>query len=252
MTWQRKRIIILIGLGVLMGLWLKLPFLIQARTWSWQAAARAAPWLKLTEAEEILSEQNRLESLLAENLRLKAELSDYRKLREQISAPTLEGFRAIPAAVVGRPIDTFHAQIVVNKGTRAGVVMGSPAVILSSVLVGFVTDLNSETATVTLLVHPATTVSAEVINEDEQIAQGLVEGVQYTALELTTVPRDVVLAIGQPVVTKGKAPELPYGLIVGTIGSIRSEETDIYQAAHLQIPYDLDDIRAVNLLEPLL
>jgi len=222
------------------------------KLWAVWTKGVATVW-RVNDANTSSSEQGRLDQLLAENIRLKAELRDYRVLKQQLEAPALVDFKAIPAAVAGRPIDTFQSQLIVNRGAGQGVVIGAPVVIQSSTLVGFVTELSESTAVITLLFHPSTTIAAEAINEDIEVpaATGLAEGSNYTAVKLTTVPRDLSLQVGQVVVTRGTPGVVPTGLVIGKIKEVISGETEIYQEATIEVSYDLDELRAVTLLRPI-
>jgi rod shape-determining protein MreC len=193
--------------------------------------------------------QKQLETLRAENVRLAAETADYRHLRQQLGSPAFSDFRAIPAEIVGRPIDTFHAQVILNRGTHDGVTLGAPVIVNGSVLVGFITDLSEQTATVQLLVHPDAILAAEAV-DPERPGRGLVQGRFFTAAILKTVPRDISLHERQPVVTQAKAGILPYGLLIGYIQNIILEEHEPYQTARLALPYRLDTLRAVHVLVP--
>lgn len=191
--------------------------------------------------------QGQLNTLRAENVRLHAEALDYRHLRQQLGSPAFADFRTIPAEIVGRPIDTFHSRLVLNQGTTDGIIVGAPVVLYGSILVGFVSDLSEHTATLQLLVHPETAVAAESV-DDEHPGRGLAQGTSFTAVALKTVPRDVVLHEGQPVVTQARPGVMPYGLLIGHIRVIDNKEHEPYQQARLLLPYRLDELRAVHIL----
>lgn len=234
-------VIVVVTLGVL-----QTPVLSTARGWTWGwwsgVVSRWSGSVALT------TEGGQREStLLAENLRLHAELHDYQRLRQQLGTPSFEGFRAVPVAVVGRPLDAFHSLFLLSKGARDGLVLGAPLVIQGSTLVGFITELKETTAVGQLLLAPETTLSVQV---EPDGATGLVQGRQYTSLWLTTVPRDVSLREHQVVVTEAKPAVVPFGLVVGTITSIQSSDNAVYQEAVLSLPYDVDSLRAGVVLLP--
>lgn len=188
-----------------------------------------------------------LQTLRAENIRLRAEEVDYRRLRYQLGSPAFADFRALPATVVGRPIDTFHSRLVLNRGTRDGVIIGSPVVVHGSVLIGFITDLSDRTSVVQLLVHPDTSLAAESIDA-EHPGQGIVQGHQFTSAVFHTVPRDAPLHEGQEVVSLARPNVMPYGLVIGTINRLENQEYEPYQKAWLTLPYRLSTLTAVHIL----
>jgi cell shape-determining protein MreC len=209
-------------------------------------------WSRLfTPDEGSITDPHDSEQLLAENIRLKAELKDYAELRKQLGTPSFADFTAVPAAIIGRPLDTFRSEFIVSKGKNDGVQSGAPVLINGSKLIGFITTVNDDTAICQLLVHPSITQAVEIIGEEgSQPPQGLLQGKHYTSLELNTVPRDQTLKKGQAVVSMSKPGLVPSGLFIASIREVIRPENDVYQKALLQLPYDPDYLRAVTILTP--
>lgn len=244
--------VLLVGLVILGAL--QTPLLKSVRGWWWDwwvyMLGRATGYEPIS-SESALREQ----ALLAENIRLKAELKDYERLRRQLGTPARTDWRTVPVAFVGRPLDIFQSQFLLSKGAGDGLVIGAPVVINGSTLVGLITELKEHSAVGQLLTASDTTLAAQVAPEpasgpNEVVASGLVRGQHYTALRLTTVPRDAPLKIGQAVVTEIRSGTLPFGLFIGTVGTIESSANDVYQEATLQLPYDADQLRAGVVLLP--
>ena len=190
-----------------------------------------------------------IRSLLAENIRLRAEVQDYGRLQKQLGSLAWDDFRNTPAMIIGSPTDVFRSQFVLNKGANDGVVLGAPVVINGSVLVGIIEELNNNTSLLRLLYHPETSIKAEVLS-GETTSQGLVLGKTFTGIEMVEIPRDAELAEGQEVVTMSQPGLVPYGLVIGKIELIKSDERDPYQQAQLSTLYDVGKIVAVNILTP--
>lgn len=248
MSMRATLALLFLGLILFVGAALQTPLMRYARAYAWDRVVGLTALvggLRLHEAD-----QPRLEQLLAENVRLRAEQTDYARLRQQLGAPAFVNFRAIPASVVGRPIDTFRSQLLLSRGTRQGVTVGAPVVVHGSQVVGFVSEVHAESAICQLLLHPATALTAEVLSSDKDVPplQGLVQGKQYTSLLLTTVPRDKTLNIGQQIVTTAKPGLVPYGLAIATIKDVLNPPNEAFQSAVLSLPFDPDELRAVNVL----
>lgn len=190
---------------------------------------------------------DQLRRLTAENHRLRSELKDLEDIKKQVGIITYADFQRIDARVVAEPIDTFRSQYLVNKGTRDGLILGAPAVILDSVLVGFISELNETSAILQLTTHPATTFPGK-ITADEKSTQGIINGHSYTSIEMTTVPRDIALVPDLAVTTVAQDKIVPGGLLIGTIDTIKTEAHDPYQQARLSLPYDKIDLKAVSFL----
>jgi cell shape-determining protein MreC len=239
---------VLVGLMVLL-LVLQTPLMRVARDQAWSVwVATFARWFSvgLLEVPNNVSEQ--LSVLQAENSRLKAENIDYQRIRQQINSPAYSDFRQISSEIIGHPPnDIWKSQYIVNRGAEDGLVLGAPAVIYGSTVVGFIVELNPKTAVLQLVFHPATSLQAEVIAH-EHTGRGLAKGKLFTGVELVTIPRDVKLQPEQDVVTVAQENVVPYGLLIGKIGTIKDAEHEPYKQAQLIVPYRENSIRAITFL----
>lgn len=240
------------ALALLVGalLVLQIPVLHAWRGWTWQVWGESVgrffnigPW----QVPNNVAEQ--LATLQAENARLRAELIDYRRLREQLGTASFAGFTALPTHVIAQSLDAFHARVVINRGARDGLVLGAPAVIRGSQLVGFVAELHESTAVLQLLFHPATSLPAEVLAEQGS-GRGLLQGKAYTSLFLSSVPRDQRLSAGQEVVTVYQEPLVPHGLLIGKVTTVTNEPHEPFQQAQVETLFDPDELWAVAILVP--
>lgn len=257
MHWRNKQALI-IGIVLLTVAGVsQTPLMQHARSSAWRLWVATVGRVLHIKTNFTADEQARIEQLLSENLRLKAELGDYQRVRRQLGTPAFADFRAIPAAVIGRPIDTFRSELIISKGARDGVALNAPVLINGSTLIGFISALNETTAVCRLLFHPSTTLAVNILDTKdlnkaadpaEILTQGLVQGQRYTAIDVTTVPRDQKLHEGLVVATTAKPNEIPYGLVIGTIQAIYTQAGETYQGAHLTVPYDPDSVQAVTIL----
>lgn len=221
---------------------------VKAATWNYVVRRVASIGrVGILSVESNVAEQ--MARLVAENASLQSQVKDYGRLRDQIGSISIDSMRVIPAAVIGRPVDTFRLRLVISRGLKDGVVIGAPVVIRGKTLIGYVTDASPSTATVQLLLHPQTNVTVEVSSDDPDMppARGLLKGKHYTSLSVSTIPRDVKLAPGQAVVTQA-SESVPFGLFIGTIGQLYTPENEPYQSADIALPYDPDLIDAVTVL----
>lgn len=248
MTRRSKYALGLLAAVTALGLFAQTPLAHSVRGYAWWGfTATLGRWLKIGPLTVPHNVSEQLGELTAENARLRAENADYVRLREQLGAPALAGFRGIAAEVAARPIDTFRTHYVINRGAAEGVILDAPAVIRGSVLIGFVTELHEHTAVVQLLFHPNTSLPAEVLAGD-LAGRGLARGKTYTGIELTNIPRDVTLEPGQAVVAVQKNEMVPAGLLIGTVQTTEDEVHEPYRRARLSVPYDADRIFAVTIL----
>ncbi len=238
-------------LFVIFILFLQTPLMSAARSKTWDVfTATVAKTFRIRGFQIDQSALDHIEQLRAENARLKAEVRQSRITSEQLGTPKVENMHAVPAAVVSRPLDTLKSQYVISKGIQDGITVGSPVVIQGSILVGFIQTVNENSAVIQTLYHPSTHLTVETVPEDSEkpVARGLLQSRYYTSLHITTIPRDVEIKEGEPIVTSIKEANLPQGMLIGTIESIWNPEHEAYQEARILMPYDIDQIDAVYVL----
>lgn len=242
-------------LGVLIAfvallLFYQTPLMRRVRVATWEfivpTVARLAKVGSLSIEPDVAAQLTKLQS---ENVSLRSQLRDYTHLRDQLGTPNIQSMRTIPAAVLGRPVDTYRSQFIISRGITQGVAIGAPVVVNGTTLIGFITDVSQNISTVQLLLHPQTNLTAEVVPDDgeAQTARGLLRGQHFTSLSVSTIPRDITIAEGQAVVTVANE-HIPYGLFIGTVGSVTAFENEPYQAVTVRLSYDADAIDAVNVL----
>lgn len=246
-----KTILIVIILALLV---FQAPFLTQARhwTWDWWVAflAKIGDVGAITVRPDVMGQ---LQELRSENTRLTAEVKRYQRVQRQLGQSSYHSFRALSAEVAGRPHDTFGAQYFLDRGAADGVTLHAPVVLYGSTLVGFVSELSEHSSVLQMLFHPQTTLPAEVLTgEDEKDPiRGLIQGQHFTSVALTSIPRDQNISPGMVVVTSAQEGLVPYGLVIGSIDTLRGKEQDAYQSASLQLPYLTASLEAVHVLVPI-
>lgn len=251
---MQKRNIIALSIIAFLGLLLaffQTPLMQQARAATWDGwVIIVGRTFGLRDISGPQDTQARLQELVAENTRLKAELSDLRQLREELATPPVDNLRPVPAAVVGRPLDTLQSELIISRGLADGIAIHNPVVVHGSTLIGFVTEVQDTSARVQTLFHPATHIPVHALNLDEENppAAGLLESHFYSALFITTVPRDVTLELNQAVVSVPDETGTPGGLSIGAVASIEGSEHEAYQSARVKPDYDIDRINSVTVL----
>jgi cell shape-determining protein MreC len=239
--------LIILGVIILGLLFLQTPLMRTIRGQAWETLT--ARFFRIGTLAVSSDTQHQLEQLQAENISLKSQLAEYERLKAQLGSPTVNTLRIIPAAVIGQPVGLFQERYVVTKGIRDGVAIGSPVLLSGTTLIGFVVDVTPETATVELLFVPSTNLTVSIVPEDPDIpvTKGLLTGVHYTSLLLSTIPRSVPLKDGLSVVTAA-GEKLPAGLFIGSLSHITNKENEPYQTAQVTTTYNPHEIEAVTIL----
>ncbi|HVC32404.1 MAG TPA: rod shape-determining protein MreC [Chloroflexota bacterium] len=194
--------------------------------------------------------------LRAENARLRAEVD--RLSQEAVLLPELQRenaelraelqfqqtdpqFKWITARVIGVDPSNLVHSIIVDHGSRSGIVVGM-TVTTPGGLVGQVVQVTPNTAKVLLVTDVSSSV-ASLIQSNR--AKGVVNGSRGGQLTMTYIPQGVKVQAGDRVVTSGLGGVYPKGLWVGTITEVHQNDVELYQEAKVQPAVDFGRIEDV-------
>ena len=162
--------------------------------------------------KEVLLKSTDQESLIKLNLLEK----DNRRLREILSLQELLNSDKISAAVISRKTGSWWRQIILNKGTKDGVKIGS-IVIGPGGLLGRVNSTSFFTSSVTLLTSPESKVGVWV---DRIQINGLLIGLGDHYPRLILYSKDVDIKVGDFVSSSPASTLLPPNIPIGIVQSI--------------------------------
>ena len=187
------------------------------------------------EVDRLTQEVVLLPELQRENADLRAEL------QFQQSNPQLKW---ISARIIGfDPSNLVHA-IIIDRGTRSGVVEGM-TVTTPRGLVGQVVQVTPNTAKVLLVTDVSSSVDSLI---QSSRAKGVVNGSRAGQLTMTFIPQGVKVQPGDRIVTSGLGGVFPEGLFVGTITEVHQNDVDLYQEAKVQPAVDFGRIEEVMVI----
>ena len=168
-------------------------------------------WPGQFQKEVILKSKNQ-ESLI--NLHLLRE--DNKRLRKILSLKESYNKDNISAAVISRKTGSWWRQIILNKGSKDGVEVGSP-VIGPGGLLGRVTNISLFTSSVTLLTSPESKVGVWV---DRIQTNGLLLGLGENYPTLILYSKDTDIKVGDFVSSSPASTLLPPNIPIGIVQSI--------------------------------
>jgi len=159
---------------------------------------------ELQQAQEVLLQNGRLRKLLA--------------FVDELDRP------ALPAQVIGEDASNWARTILIDKGTQAGLVNGSPVVVAQGV-VGRIIKVAPNSARV-LLVTDASSAIAALIQRTR--TRGVVRG-RGDDLSIEYALRDADIQIGDLLVTSGMGGVFPKGLALGLIETVEKDQFGLFQ-----------------------
>lgn len=200
----------------------------------------------LTEKVDDLAQAKvQLQTLQAENRALKDQL--------QIEN-TLTDYKVVNAVVISRSPSNWQSQIIVNKGSNAGIKKGM-AVMGSGGLIGRVSEVNTTNAKVELLSDDsqvADRFAIRVANKDGEVVDGIVTSFnqEKNLIVMGQITSDVALEKGDLVTTSGLGGVTPAGLYVGKVQKISQDDYGLSKKIYIKPATDFNNIPVVSVAIP--
>ncbi|MBJ7615615.1 rod shape-determining protein MreC [Weissella confusa] len=200
----------------------------------------------LTEKVDDLAQAKvQLQTLQAENRALKDQL--------QIEN-TLTDYKVVNAVVISRSPSNWQSQLIVNKGSNAGIKKGM-SVMDSGGLIGRVSEVNTTNAKVELLSDDsqvADRFAIRVANKDGEVVDGIVTSFnqEKNLIVMGQITSDVALEKGDLVTTSGLGGVTPAGLYVGKVQKISQDDYGLSKKIYIKPATDFNNIPVVSVAIP--
>ena len=182
----------------------------------------------------------------ARQARLQVAAAENARLRGLLGAAERGGLDVQLAPILDIDLDPTRQRLVLDAGTRDGVRKGQ-SVIDAGGLVGQIIEATPTTATVLLITDPDHAVPVLVgRNGVRLVAYGKGRSDQ---LELPNIPLSADVKAGDAIITSGLGGRFPPGFPVGTVATLRPDDSRAFLVAELKPGAQLDRGRDVLLLQ---
>jgi len=186
---------------------------------------------------QLSARQQKFETLLAENDRL----------RELLDASAKRDERVLVAELLAVDLDPFRQQVIVNRGSRAGIYRGQPVIDAGGVM-GQVINTGPFTATVLLLSDPDHALSVQINrNGLRTIAAGRGDPER---LELLYIPNSADVRVDDLVATSGLDGRFPANYPVGRVTEVNRRPGQAFAEVAVRPLANLDRSREVLMVWP--
>ncbi len=202
--------------------------------------------LNLYSNAEYHYEQNK--ALREEIAELNEELADYEQTKERLEE--LEAFVGIkeehedytysaPCEVVGYVTNDPFGAFIIDAGTHDGIDLYDP-VVTDLGLVGMVTEVGQDTATVTTILSPELSVAAYCsTTRDQGVLTGSVSLAMDGLCSLQYLDKDTALKKNRVILTSGENGFFPKGYVIGYVQSVQSDASGMTCNAIIEPAADL-------------
>ncbi|KRM99255.1 rod shape-determining protein MreC [Loigolactobacillus rennini DSM 20253] len=202
-----------------------------------------------------------------ENTKLKAQLDDLaqtktrantlkaenKELKKQLNLDnTLTDYTKINAAVLTRSPANWQNNLVINKGSLAGIKKNMP-VMAGSGLIGRVVEVNGTNSKVELVTtdnQSANRFAAEVVTANGT-ANGIMTGYdkQSRQLKMGQLNTDAKIKVGDTVQTSGLGGLTPRGLYIGKVSKVKHDNYGLALSLTVKPAVNLDDFTVVTVIK---
>jgi rod shape-determining protein MreC len=188
------------------------------------------------------------ERLATENARLEATRREVDQLTALLQLQVGFDHETAAAAVISRESSEFRRVITLDKGSNDDIVVGDVAISAGGALVGRVTAVGPDSATVVLLTDATSTVIGKLATTG---ATGQVVGQLGGVLVMDQIDSSEQIELATEVVTAGielgggvRSP-YPRNLLIGQVIDVSRDANSVVQTAYLQPAADLDRLEYV-------
>ena len=183
----------------------------------------------IRQAEKDSAENERLKQLLG----LKAQRPD---LTSDLQA----------AMITEHTVTNWTSSLTIDKGTRHGLEVNDCVISETGALVGLISEVGTNWATILTLVDTDTSLGAQVFRtNDLGLAQGNFSLMGEKRLRLEYLPADCSLLGGDLVVTSGLGGFYPAGLVIGSVAEVQKDDSGATSYAILTPAVDFDALSEV-------
>lgn len=206
----------------------------------------------LKKLDEVMAEnealQQQVDELTAELNTMNLEQYELQNLRELLELDQkYPSYEKVAANVIGKDSSNWFSAFTINKGTNDGIEVDMN-VIAGSGLVGIVTEVGPNYATITSIITDTAKVSGMVTTtSDNLIVNGSLQNMnENMVIEFSNLnDKDDEVQIGDPVVTSYISDRYQQGILIGYISSIVVDSNNLTKSGTITPAVDFEHIEEV-------
>ncbi|MGM0369382.1 MAG: rod shape-determining protein MreC [Bacillota bacterium] len=199
--------------------------------------------------QQVKQENKRLEDEISDlnnqRIKLKKTLDENKRLRELLNFKERVPYQFIGASVIGHSADNWSDVITINRGQKSGIEAKMAVVAKDGYLIGIIKRVTNYTAQV-LLVTDKKFVVGGLVSRSSSRDLGVVRGQEESAeLVMNDLSWDADIKEEDTIVTSGLSGNVPKGLPLGEVISVRPDNYGLTQEAILEPFLDLNKLEEV-------
>lgn len=189
--------------------------------------------------------QRLVDALTIENVRLREAEIENITLRQHLDFKEANpDYQLLSAQVIGRDPSNLLGQIIIDRGSDDGVVVGMP-VVTSQGLVGRVVETYPRSSRALLITDTSSSVNALIQNSR---ATGVVQGRPGGKVVMRYIQQEEEVEIGDLVLTSGLGGNFPRRLVIGQVTTVRQRDIELFQEAEIKPTVEFDHLEMVMII----
>lgn len=198
----------------------------------------------LFENEELKAE---LDSLTTQNNKLIQDQGEYQRLKELYNLDqTYEDYPKVAATIISKDPGNWYDTFMINRGSNDGIRVDNN-VIAGKGLVGIVTEVGPNWATVRAIIDDSSNVSAMTVGTDDTcVVEGELELIDEGKLRFSQLyDKDNKVTVGERVVTSNISDKYVEGLFIGYVSEIELDTNNLTKTGTIVTPVDFQHLKDV-------
>jgi rod shape-determining protein MreC len=193
--------------------------------------------------EEVAYLRTKNQALMAENISLKELVEENETLRVALNVGLQKEFKLALAEIIGK--DIGQDTILINAGSKDGILGNMPVITQEKVLVGRISEAYDNFSKVTLISNKDSSFDAKVADKD---ISAVVKGEGNLKLFLDLIPQEKEIKEGDLIVSTAFGGIYPKGLLVGLVGEVKKSDVSAFQQAEIVPFFDLGETNRVFII----
>ncbi|MBE5948087.1 MAG: rod shape-determining protein MreC [Lachnospiraceae bacterium] len=187
----------------------------------------------------------RLETLMSENSTLNLDRNELEQLRMLYKLDQTYSYPKVAAQVIGKDSSNFFSTFTINKGQKDGIAVDMN-VISGSGLVGIVTAVSENTATVRSIIDDFSNVSAMIaVTSDFCNVAGDLTLINDGKIHVENLPKESLVGDGYAVVTSHISSKYLPGILIGYTADIAIDANNLTKSGYVIPIVDFENIQYV-------
>ena len=206
--------------------------------------------------EELAAQNQELEQKIAqlteENTRLTQNQNELQRLQElyQLDQDYSE-YDKVAAQVISKDPGNWYSSFVINKGSADGIERDMN-VIAAGGLVGLVTEVETNCATVRSIIDDSSSVSAMAVStSDTCVVSGDLRLMDEGKLAFSQMSAENTVAVGEQIVTSNISDKYLRGILIGYISEVEEDSNHLTYTGYITPAVDFRHIQEVLVIKQL-